>query len=105
MQYDRNMRNSRPQPVASGALDAILPTIEQPARYTGGEWNSVRKDWETVSVHWALAFPELYEVGMSNLGMTILYELLNGEPDTLPTGVCTRHRYGTGDACRRTAVV
>ena len=83
MQYDRNMRNSRPQPVASGALDAILPTIEQPARYSGGEWNSIRKDWETVSVHWALAFPELYEVGMSNLGMTILYELLNGEPDTL----------------------
>jgi radical SAM family uncharacterized protein len=60
-----------------------LPTVEQPARYTGGEWNSVRKDWNTITLRFALAFPELYEVGMSNFGMSILYELLNNERDVL----------------------
>ena len=58
-------------------LERILPTVSKPARYTGGEWNSVVKDWGRCDVRWALAFPDTYEIGMSNLGLAILYDLLN----------------------------
>ena len=58
-------------------LERILPTVTKPARYTGGEWNSIVKDWEACDVRWALAFPETYEIGMSNLGLAILYDLIN----------------------------
>ena len=55
----------------------ILQSVLKPARYTGGEWNSVRKDWASVQCKFALALPDVYEVGMSNLGLSILYEILN----------------------------
>jgi radical SAM family uncharacterized protein len=58
-------------------LSRILPSVSKPARYTGGEWNSRTKNWDASRVRWALAFPDTYEIGMSNLGMGILYELLN----------------------------
>jgi len=64
-------------------LDRILPTVRKPARYTGGEWNSVVKDWTSCRVRWALAFPDIYEIGMSNFGLAILYDLLNREQDVL----------------------
>lgn len=64
-------------------LERILPTVSKPARYTGGEWNSVAKDWEACDARWALAFPETYEIGMSNLGMAILYDILNGQEGVL----------------------
>ncbi|MGD8463561.1 MAG: TIGR03960 family B12-binding radical SAM protein [Anaerolineae bacterium] len=64
-------------------LDQILPTVSKPARYTGGEWNSVVKEWDSCDVRWALAFPDTYEIGMSNLGMTILYDRLNGQEGVL----------------------
>jgi radical SAM family uncharacterized protein len=64
-------------------LDRILPNVSKPARYTGGEWNSVVKDWETCDVRWALAFPDIYEIGMSNLGLAILYDLLNRQAGVL----------------------
>jgi radical SAM family uncharacterized protein len=64
-------------------LDLILPTVAKPARYTGGEWNSVVKDWEACDVRWALAFPDIYEIGMSNLGLAILYDILNCQPGVL----------------------
>lgn len=64
-------------------LDRILPTVSKPARYTGGEWNSIVKDWDRCSVRWALAFPDTYEIGMSNLGMAILYDTLNCQSDIL----------------------
>ncbi len=51
--------------------------IMKPARYTGGEWNSTVKDFESADVKFALGFPDLYEVGMSNLGIRILYGALN----------------------------
>jgi radical SAM family uncharacterized protein len=60
-----------------GILESILPTVSKPARYTGGEWNSVVKDWSACDVRWALAFPDVYEIGMSNLGLAILYDRLN----------------------------
>ena len=64
-------------------LDDILPEVVKPARYTGGEWNSVVKDWDSVDVRMLLAYPDLYEIGMSNLGLAILYHLLNERPDIL----------------------
>ncbi|MGA9768883.1 MAG: TIGR03960 family B12-binding radical SAM protein [Blastocatellia bacterium] len=59
------------------ALDLILPTVEKPARYTGGEWNAVRKSPEAIHTRIALCFPDTYEIGMSHLGLKILYGLLN----------------------------
>jgi radical SAM family uncharacterized protein len=64
-------------------LDRLLPTVTKPGRYTGGEWNSVVKDWGAGPVRWALAFPDVYEIGMSNLGLAILYDLLNAQPGVL----------------------
>ncbi|MEA1958875.1 MAG: TIGR03960 family B12-binding radical SAM protein, partial [Chloroflexota bacterium] len=64
-------------------LDSILPSVTKPARYTGGEWNSIVNDWETIDVKLALAYPDLYEIGMSNLGLSILYHLANREPYAL----------------------
>jgi radical SAM family uncharacterized protein len=72
---------SIPEPVDGVRLDRILPGVEQPARYTGGEWNSVAKDWSRTPIRIALAYPDVYEVGMSNMGLAILYELLNDLPD------------------------
>jgi len=64
-------------------LQDILPRVSRPARYTGGEWNSIVKDWEAADVKMALAYPDLYEIGMSNLGLSILYHLINKEPYAL----------------------
>jgi radical SAM family uncharacterized protein len=59
------------------ALDRILPRVEKPGRYIGGEWNEIRKDPARVRTKVALAFPDVYEIGMSYLGQKILYALLN----------------------------
>jgi radical SAM family uncharacterized protein len=64
-------------------LDRILPTVTMPARYTGGEWNSVVKDWDAARIRLVLAYPDVYQVGMSNLGLMILYDIVNREPDFL----------------------
>jgi radical SAM family uncharacterized protein len=64
-------------------LDRILPSVQKPGRYTGGEYNSVVKDWHTIDVKVALAFPDVYDLGMSNLGLAILYDILNREKDVL----------------------
>ena len=58
-------------------LDSILPMVEKPARYVGGEWNSIRKSLSEIHTHIALCFPDTYEIGMSHLGLKILYGLLN----------------------------
>ena len=55
----------------------ILPTVQKPARYTGGEWGEIRKNKEDVRVRVAFCFPDTYEIGMSNLGMRILYGVMN----------------------------
>ncbi len=64
-------------------LDQILPLVKKPARYAGGEWNAVRKDWGTVQYRAAFAFPDVYEVGMSHLGLQILYDVVNRRPGVL----------------------
>jgi radical SAM family uncharacterized protein len=62
-------------------LDTILPGVEMPGRYTGGEYNQIVKDWASVKVKIALVFPEIYDLGMSNLGTLILYHLINQHKD------------------------
>lgn len=63
-------------------IENILPNVEKPARYTGGEFNSVRKNKDEVNIRFAFCFPDTYEIGMSHLGMKILYHLLNERSDT-----------------------
>ena len=58
-------------------LQRILPTVQKPARYTGGEYNEVIKNKEQVRVRVAFCFPDTYEIGMSNVGMRILYGVMN----------------------------
>ena len=65
----------------SNALESLFDRVQKPARYTGGELNSVIKDKERMAIRFAFAFPDLYEVGMSHLGMKILYGLFNAQPD------------------------
>ena len=57
----------------------LLRTVEKPGRYTGGELYEIRKDPAAVDLRIAFCFPDTYEIGMSNLGMRILYECLNAE--------------------------
>jgi len=65
------------------SIDALLTRVSKPARYTGGEWNSVTKDWRATPVRIALAYPDAYDIGMSNMGLGILYDLLNKVEDVL----------------------
>ena len=58
-------------------LQRILPTVQKPARYTGGEYNEIQKDLNNVRVRVAFCFPDTYEIGMSNVGMRILYGIMN----------------------------
>ncbi|HPT87640.1 MAG TPA: TIGR03960 family B12-binding radical SAM protein [Bacillota bacterium] len=60
-----------------------LVEVNKPTRYTGGEYNSVTKDWDTVDLKVALAFPDVYEIGLSHLGLRILYEMINDHPQML----------------------
>ena len=60
---------------------SILQSVLKPARYTGGEWNAIRKNWDSVRCRLALALPDVYEVGMSTLGLAILYEILTRRAD------------------------
>ena len=55
----------------------ILPTVQKPARYTGGEWGEIKKDLQDIRVRVAFCFPDTYEIGMSNVGMRILYGVMN----------------------------
>ena len=61
----------------------FLDTLEKPQRYLGNEFNQVKKDWDTVKCRFLFGFPDIYEVGMSHLGMHILYEAVNRRPDML----------------------
>ena len=63
--------------------DSMLSQVTKPGRYTGGEWNSVARDWSAAEVKVALVYPDVYEIGMSNLALPILYEILNNRPGVL----------------------
>jgi len=58
-------------------IERILPSVQKPARYTGGEFNEIQKDLQDVRVRVAFCFPDTYEIGMSNVGMRILYGVMN----------------------------
>ena len=61
-------------------IERILPLVQKPARYTGGEYGEIHKDLSEVELRMALCFPDVYEIGMSNTGMRILYRVLNDMP-------------------------
>ena len=63
-------------------LQRLLDSVQKPLRYIGGEWNEIVKDRRSIELTFALAFPDVYEIGMSHLGFRILYSLLNARPDT-----------------------
>ncbi len=66
-----------PVPSVFAQLEPLLPTVQKPIQYVGGELNSTVKDWDSASVRWALMYPDAYEVGLPNQGVQILYEILN----------------------------
>lgn len=63
-------------------VEKILQYVQKPARYVGGELNSVQKDLNKISLRYAFCFPDLYEIGMSHLGMKIIYSLVNDRDDS-----------------------
>lgn len=78
-----NQPNSEGKTMRKLALsDEILLSVQQPARYIGGEINSVYKDPSNVAIRFAMCFPDVYEIGMSHLGMQILYDMFNRREDT-----------------------
>lgn len=64
-------------------LERLLPLVNKPVQYVGGELNSTVKDWDSTTVRWVLMYPDAYEVGLPNQGVQILYEVLNERDDTL----------------------
>jgi len=84
MQNDHSTdKQAGADPVAEEILDGLLPLVNTPGRYCGNEFNVVRKDWQGARLRVALAFPDLYEIGMSHQGLQILYHTLNRRPDLL----------------------
>ncbi len=72
-----------PVPSLFPALEPLLPRVTKPIQYVGGELNAHVKDWDAVAVHWALMYPDAYEVGLPNQGVQILYEVINERADAL----------------------
>ena len=64
-------------------LEYLLPRVQRPGRYTGGELNQVTKDWSQIETKVALVFPDIYDLGMSNYGLAIFYDLINQREDAL----------------------
>src|SRR3954451_5883238 len=64
-------------------LEPLLPSVQKPIQYVGGELNARAKDWDSVEVRWALMYPDAYEVGLPNQGVQILYEIINERDDAL----------------------
>ena len=67
--------------MSTKTIQDILPLVEKPSRYLGSEINSIQKDHTKVKLSIALAFPDLYEIGMSHFGIQILYNILNKHKD------------------------
>src|SRR3954471_5471685 len=70
-------------PVALHPYAEFVHRVDKPARYLGGEYGAVIKDWAAVEAKVCLAFPDIYDIGMSHLGFKILYKILNDDPRTL----------------------
>ena len=70
-------------PPAEHPYASFVHLVQKPARYLGGEFGARRKDWDAVEARVCLAFPDVYDIGMSHLGFKILYKILNDDPRTL----------------------
>jgi len=75
--------------MATNGIQDLLPLVERPSRYLGSEVNTIRKDPSKAKLKFALAFPDLYEIGTSHFGLQILYKILNHHTDTLAERVFT----------------
>jgi len=64
-------------------IEKILYRVEKPGRYVGGEHNQVVKDWNSTDLKWCLIFPDIYDIGQANLGLAMLYQILNDQGDIL----------------------
>jgi radical SAM family uncharacterized protein len=64
-------------------LERVLLRVQKPGRYVGGELNQIIKEWDAIETHVALAFPDIYDIGLPNLGLAIFYHALNARPDVL----------------------
>ncbi|MBU1404444.1 MAG: B12-binding domain-containing radical SAM protein, partial [Proteobacteria bacterium] len=73
-------------------IDALLPQVRQPSRYGGNELHVVKKEWDSVSLRMVLAFPDLYELGMSHQGLQILYHIVNARENLVAERVYTPDR-------------
>jgi len=71
------------QPIAWETIEALLHRVQKPGRYVGGEYNAVHKPWDATDTHICLAFPDIYDLGMSNFALAILYDRLNAQPTFL----------------------
>ncbi len=71
------------QTINLNQLEKILYHVEKPGRYVGGEHNQILKDWESIRTRVCLVFPDIYDIGQPNLGLAILYDILNQQPDIL----------------------
>ena len=72
----------------SEKIEAMLEKVQKAPRYTGGEMNTAVKSWDEAELRFAFCFPDTYEVGMSHLGMKILYAAINAQPWSLCERVC-----------------
>ncbi len=80
-EIDKKHPLKRPLPTKAALSDEVLLTVEKPARYIGNEINSVKKDKAEVDVRFCICFPDVYEIGMSYLGIQIIYDMLNKRED------------------------
>ena len=64
-------------------IEKILYRVEKPGRYVGGEHNQIVKDWNSTDLKWCLIFPDIYDIGQANLGLAMLYQILNDREDIL----------------------
>ena len=71
------------KPIAWEQIEALLYRVQKPGRYVGGEYNAVHKAWDGADFRICLVFPDVYDLGMSNFALAILYDLLNAQPDLL----------------------
>jgi radical SAM family uncharacterized protein/radical SAM-linked protein len=79
----RYMQTPMPTPTAEHPYVSFVHLVQKPARYLGGEFGARVKDWDAVEARVCLAFPDVYDIGMSHLGFKILYKLLNDDERTL----------------------
>lgn len=83
MRYSKGLITLAKFTVPTAVADLLNADISRPARYLGNERGAVHKPWQTAAIRWALTYPEIYEVGASNLGHIILYSILNAQPRQL----------------------